>query len=235
MESDESLQQLVPYFSQFVAEKVTHSTNQVFTLQTMMELTNALTRNPKLFLDPYIVAMTSSIVTCLVGRGLSNPSQEDRASYYYLRDYSASLIAHIASKYQKSNSQLKPRLARTFLKFFLDPKKPLDQHYGALKGLVAIGGTEAVRMLIVPNLKAYNRVLQRGFNESREDAEMVVAVLVKSIKSLVEGNITPPRDGSPDATLVGRVEEYIGPIIAGQVARLRDERYDRAILECHNA
>lgn len=234
VESDESLQQLVPYFVQFIAEKVTHCTGQVSVLQTMMELSNALTRNPKLFVDPYTTTLCSSVLTCLVGRGLANPSKEDQAAYYYLRDYSASLIGHIAAKYQKSSQQLKPRLARTFLKYFLDPKKPLDQHYGAIKGLVAIGGTEAVRMLIIPNLKAYNRVLQRGLQESRDDAEMVIGALVKAIKSIVEGNITPPH-GSPDNMLAGRVEEYIGPIIATQISKMRDERYERAILECRTA
>ena len=224
----------MPYFVQFIAEKVTHCVAQVSVLQTMMELANALTRNPRLFVDPYTTTLCASVLSCLVGRGIANPSREDQAAWYFLRDYSASLIGHIAEKYQKSSQQLKPRLGRTFLKYFLDPKKPLDQHYGAIKGLIAMGGTEAVRMLIIPNLKAYNRVLQRGFNEAREDAEMVVGALVKGIKSIVEGNITPPH-GSPDLTLKSRVEEFIGPIVANQIFKLRDERYERAILECRSA
>jgi transcription initiation factor TFIID subunit 6 len=36
--SDPGLQQLVPYFIQFVAEKVTHCLDNLFVLQQMMEL-----------------------------------------------------------------------------------------------------------------------------------------------------------------------------------------------------
>ncbi len=197
----------------------------------MMELTNALTRNTMLFVDPYTTTLCSSVLTCLVGRGVSNAPSADVSAYYALRDYAASLIGHIATKYQKSSQQLKPRLARTFLKYFLDPKKPLDQHYGSIKGIVAIGGTEAVRMLIIPNLKAYNRVLAKGMAETPLDAELVVVTIVKAIKGIIEGEYTPPH-GSPDPALAGRVEGYIGPIVGSQITKLGDRRYEEAILEC---
>lgn len=232
METDESLQQLVPYFAQFVAEKVTHGGGNLYVLGTMMELTNALTRNPTLFVDPYTTTLSSSVITCLIGRRPATLNNDDIIKSYALRDYSASLIGHIAEKYQKSSQQLKPRLARTFLKFFLDPKKPLDQHYGAVKGIVAIGGAEAVRMLIVPNLKAYNRVLAKGMAESPQDAERMVAALVKAVQGIVGPVVGLGMSAVDDQKLRERVEEFVGAIVAHQVERLGDGRVLKAIMEC---
>lgn len=54
LKEDPGLHQLVPYFVQFVAEKVTHSLHDLFVLTQMMLLTEALTRNGKLNLTPYV-------------------------------------------------------------------------------------------------------------------------------------------------------------------------------------
>ncbi|TVY53770.1 Transcription initiation factor TFIID subunit, partial [Lachnellula suecica] len=53
---DPGLHQLVPYFVQFVAEKVTHSLHNTFVLQQMMELTSAMIANKSLFIEPYVAS-----------------------------------------------------------------------------------------------------------------------------------------------------------------------------------
>ena len=53
--SDPGLHQLVPYFVQFIAEKVTHSFKDIFVLTQMMELTHSMLNNTSLFLDPYVL------------------------------------------------------------------------------------------------------------------------------------------------------------------------------------
>jgi transcription initiation factor TFIID subunit 6 len=235
VENDESLQQLVPYFVQFIAEKVTHNIRNIFVLQTMMELTSALTRNERLFMDPYTTTLCSSVLTCLIGRGIPGATSDEIRDQYKLREYSASLIGHIAKKYAKSSQQLKPRLARTFLKYFLDPRKPLDQQYGAIIGLSAVGGPEAVRMLVIPNLKAYNGVLARGQTESPLDAEMVVGALVKAVRSIVdEGILLTNGNGAAGDDLGAEVEEFVGPIVGAQIVRLGDHKLEKAVLECKN-
>ena len=52
--SDSGLHQLVPYFVQFIAEKVTHSAKNLFVLTQAMELVNAMLSNKSLFLEPYV-------------------------------------------------------------------------------------------------------------------------------------------------------------------------------------
>ncbi|KAL2944853.1 Transcription initiation factor TFIID subunit 6 [Bienertia sinuspersici] len=51
-----------------------------------------------------------------------------------------------------------PRVTRTLLHTFLDPKKAFSQHYGAIQGLAALG-TNVVRQLILPNLDLYMQLL----------------------------------------------------------------------------
>lgn len=225
------LQQLVPYFVQFISEKVTHNTKNVFVLQQMMELTSALIGNESMYIDPYTATLCASVLTCLIGRG--NPN--DTRAQYQLREYTASLIGLISKKYAKSSQQLKPRLARTCLKYFLDPKKPLDIHYGAISGLAAVGGPEAVRMLIIPNLKAYDSVLSKAQIEGGEDninVDMVIGAILKAIKSVsddsspsINGNSTNEDDQTSELV------DFLGPIIGERVAALRDYNLEKAILE----
>ena len=52
--SDPGLHQLVPYFVQFIAEKVTHNLKNLFVLTQMMQLTSAMLDNESLYVDPYV-------------------------------------------------------------------------------------------------------------------------------------------------------------------------------------
>ena len=54
LKDDPGLHQLVPYFVQFVAEKVTHGLGDLFVLGQMMGVVEALTRNKGLNLSPYV-------------------------------------------------------------------------------------------------------------------------------------------------------------------------------------
>lgn len=54
LKSDPGLHQLVPYFVQFIAEKVTHNLKNLFVLQQMMQLTESLLNNESLYVDPYV-------------------------------------------------------------------------------------------------------------------------------------------------------------------------------------
>ncbi len=54
LQNDPGLHQLVPYFVQFVAEKVTHNLKDLFVLTQMMHVTEALVQNPHLHIEPYV-------------------------------------------------------------------------------------------------------------------------------------------------------------------------------------
>ena len=229
------LHQLVPYFVQFIAEKVTHNTKNVFVLRQMMELTSAMIANPSLYIDPYSNALCAPVLTCLLGRRLGSESPDELQSQYQLRELAASLIGLIAKKYAKSSHQLRPRLARTFLKYFLDPTKSLAAHYGAISGLSAVGGAEAVRQLIIPNLKPYESVIVKAQNEggdSKADVEMVIGAIMKGIRMLSDDTLLLTEISAADEDdHTAELEEFLGPVIGGRVSALRDLKLERAVLE----
>lgn len=54
LREDPGLQQLVPYFVQFISEKVTHNLKDIFVLTQVMRMTEALIQNKNLYIDPYV-------------------------------------------------------------------------------------------------------------------------------------------------------------------------------------
>ena len=147
-------------------------------------LITALLENPSLYLAPYIPSIVPSVLTCLLGKHLGSPSQDTPLIHFSLRDYSASLLSSIARKYGDSSSTLKPRIARSCLKHFLDTHKPFGTHYGAILGLTQIAGPDGIRTLILPNLKEYEAHLERGLadTETRDQAKQVRTALDNAIR-----------------------------------------------------
>ncbi|KAK2811549.1 hypothetical protein FQN50_002172 [Emmonsiellopsis sp. PD_5] len=237
LKEDPGLHQLVPYFVQFISEKVTHSLKDLFVLTQVMRMTEALIQNKTLYVDPYVPSLIPPVLTCLIGRQLGSTTTTttttttaaDPLDHFALRDLSASLISMIARKYSHSSHTLRPRLARTFLKNFLDPGKPLGTHYGAIIGLQSIGGADVVRELVVPNLKTYEAVLRDSLADEggvrKVEAEKVLGVIVAVLGALVgesgagkgEVKLTNGFAGEAEAELRGRLVGKIGEVVAARV------------------
>jgi transcription initiation factor TFIID subunit 6 len=219
--TDPGLHQLVPYFLQFVADKVTHLANDLFVLTQMLQLSHAILQNKSLYVEPYIGALIPPVLTCLMGKSLGSPSDSLEA-VTALRDLAASLIASIAKKHSRSSTSLQPRLARTLLRAFLDPNRNFGAHYGALKALNGIIGAEGVRQVILPNLKTYNAFLEEGLQDEskRLEAEQVLVLLLLLIQQCATDG-APHANGingetSHDATtlLVEKVGSAVGERVA---------------------
>ncbi|EGY18981.1 transcription initiation factor TFIID subunit 6 [Verticillium dahliae VdLs.17] len=188
--------------------QVTHRLDDVFTLRRVKELTEALIENTNLLLDP---TSTSS------------------------REFSASLLGKIALRYAASNHLLRPKLVRTCLKFFMDPDKLPAAHYGAITGLAAAGGPEAVRVLVLKYLRAYSdEVLQRLKDKGEGlDFELLVGGIVRAIATLVADDRARANgvNGGPAATQTAELKEFIGPILGERIAGLGNKRLVEQVLE----
>jgi transcription initiation factor TFIID subunit 6 len=151
----------------------------------------------------------------------------------------ASVLSSVTKKYSKSSHMLKPRLARTCLKHFLDPSKPIGTHYGGIIGLQAIGGSELVRALIIPNLKEYDGFLADVSMDAENEAnkkgsEMVIEALVEALMSL-EAESVGAMNGLANGHAVEtrkQVAEKIGELLAGRVMELGKPKVVKALLEC---
>ncbi|MCJ1377740.1 hypothetical protein MMC17_000836 [Xylographa soralifera] len=233
LRSDPGLHQLVPYFVQFIAEKVTHNLKSLFVLKQMMQLTSAMLDNESLYVDPYVAAIVPPVLTCLVSPRLGSSS--NRLEHYPLRSLAASLLGLIATKYGKSSHTLKPRLARTCLKHFLDPNKPFAVHYGAILGLQAVGGREAVRVLIVPNLKEYGKLLQEaieGNTPAKPDAEMAIGAVLGVLEKLEEVSSTRLTNGySVNDRQNTKLVERVGELLGSRIVAMGRPHLVQAVLE----
>ena len=131
---------------------------------------------------------------------------------------------------------LKPRLARTCLKHFLDPTKPLGANYGGIIGLQAIGGAEIIRASVVPNLKEYTTMLKDVLDDETRNVEgdMVVEALMEALLSLAAdtvGVVNGMANGHA-AEMKQAVVEKIGSLMAEKVMETGNSRLVKAIVEC---
>ena len=142
----------------------------------------------------------------------------------------------ITKKYAKTSHTLKPRLARTCLKHFLDPNKPLGAHYGAIIGLQAIGGPDVVRALILPNLKIYESVIKDEIAEDgakKAEAEMVLGAILTTLSSLEDDRVEMMNGQTGDGgeELKAKLVEKVGELVGMKVFELARPQLARAVLE----
>ncbi|RYP78193.1 hypothetical protein DL771_000670 [Monosporascus sp. 5C6A] len=239
--TDPGIHQLVPYFVNFISHEVTHHNDDVFVLRQMMELTGALIQNPHVFLDPYASPLSAPVLTCLVGRKLGPADGTDAIQEQYrLREFAASLIGQIAKKYSPSNKLLRPKLTRSCLKYFLDPMAPSSVWYGAILGVLAAGGPEAVRILVLPNLKDFESSMLAPLREKGDATEFEVLVggILKAVKSLA-GDDHPIQNGvngygQASEREAQELKAFVGEIIGEGIAGIGDRRLNQAVLDARS-
>lgn len=273
--TDPGLHQLVPYFANFIANQVTHRLDDTFTLRMMMELTAALVDNPHLFLDPYAGPLSAPVLTALMSRKIggggggtaaANGSNGNGSSMdvdgavaappplpsdpihaqFLLREFAASLLGRIATKYTRANKHLRSKLTRTCLKYLLDPTKPPAVLYGALNGLAAAGGPEAFRVLVLPNLKSFDVAVLQPLQERAASAggtaavefEALVGAIVKNTLALADHDPAVPNGGGDGMTTASLDEselvDFLGPIVGSRLAALGDHKLNRIVIAARN-
>lgn len=242
--NDPGIHQLVPYFVNFISHEVTHHIDDVFVLRQMMELTGALIVNPHVFLEPYATPLSVPVLTCLMGRklGPGGDGTDALQEQYRLRELAASLIGQIAKKYSASNKLLRPKLVRSCLKHFMDPTNPPAVWYGAISGVLAAGGSEAVRVLVLPNLKDFDTSLLGPLREKGGDAtefEVLVGAILKAVRSITNEEDQPMLngvngDGDVSEREAREIKAFAGDILGERIARLGDRRLNAAVLEARS-
>ncbi|KAK0720165.1 TAF6-like protein [Lasiosphaeris hirsuta] len=236
--ADPGLHQLLPYFVNFITNQVTHRLDDLFVLRQMMELAEALIQNPNLYLNPYASSLSAPVLTCLMSRKLggSEGGTDPIQDQYKLRELAASLLGMIAKKYAKDNARLRPRLTRTCLKNFLDPSRSPAVLFGAICGLSATGGPEAVRVLVLPVMKSFNNEILQPLHDKGEvgtlQYEALVGGVMKAVETLAEGAaVSNGVNGMDLSREAEQVTDFLGPIIGQRVAQLENHALNRAILE----
>jgi transcription initiation factor TFIID subunit 6 len=151
---------------------------------------------------------------------------------FALRDMAASLLSLIAQKYSHSSHMLKPRLVRSCLKTFLDPSKPFGAHYGAVIGLQSVGGSDVVRVLVIPNLNEYSKLLSDGLDDAarRPAAERVLNALLSVLASL-RGKQALTNGHTVTADVRSRLADKIGDLFAAKIVEAGEVQLAHILLE----
>ncbi|KAF1994826.1 TAF-domain-containing protein [Amniculicola lignicola CBS 123094] len=241
MKVDPGIHQLITYLVTFIAEKVTHNLKNLFVLRQMMLATNAILSNQAIYIDPYIAYMVPPVLTCCIGKHLGPPAHQAPSNassetlngnntngvsptalgHFVVRDLAASILGQMCAKYSNSNEGLKARVARSCLKAFLDPTKPLGTHYGALKALEYITGPEGMKMLVLPNLVIYDDVLKEGLNDEtrKPEAEKVLAIILNSLDVLerLRGPLVRVNGVGNLEGMRERLVEKVGSVVADKI------------------
>ncbi|KAK9767594.1 histone H4-like TAF Taf6, SAGA complex subunit [Basidiobolus ranarum] len=224
LSTDPGLHQLLPYFVQFISEKVTQNMKKLKPLESSLSMIKSILDNPNLFVEPYLHQIMPPLLSCLVGKKLGESPQVD---HWGVRKLAAKIVGIICSKYGQNYHTLQPRVTKTLLRAFLDPTKPLTTHYGAIIGLSSLGN-EIIKILIVPNLKPYGTILGQQLESTnatkKQEAEKCHSALMDAIKSLKEFPdlelLNNPELKSLDQDeLEKRLDEKVGVLFSKPIAK----------------
>ncbi|WBW75462.1 SAGA complex/transcription factor TFIID complex histone H4-like subunit Taf6 [Schizosaccharomyces osmophilus] len=233
LRDDPGLHQLLPYFIMFLSDSISHNLNNLVILTTLMQMAWALLDNPNLFVEPYVQQLMPSILTCLVAKRLGNdPHNHD---HYALRDLAAYLLGIVCNRFGNVYYTLKPRVTRTVLKAFLDNTKPYTTHYGAIIGLKTMG-KEAIRVLLVPNIKVYEILVIKSFEKGNDDdkyeANRCMDALYDSLLLLRDDQLSTDKTVPPNAR--GLLEKIVGNLMTEKIMEKGDKDLILALVDENN-
>ena len=159
LSTDTGLYQLLPYFSNFIAEgiKVNISQRKLNMLKFLMKMAKALADNSNIYLEKCLHELVPAILSCLLGKQLCmRPEAED---HWSVRDFAAKIVAIFCKKFSNPSNSLQTRVIRIYSKALLDTTKGLSVHYGAVMGLVELG-QDAVTSVVIPKLKWESQLIK---------------------------------------------------------------------------
>lgn len=222
LSTDTGLYQLLPYFSNFIAEgiKVNISQRKLNVLKFLMKMAKALADNPNIYLEKCLHQLVPAILSCLLGRQLCmRPEAED---HWSVRDFAAKIVAIFCKKFSNPSNSLQTRVIRIYSKALLDTTKGLSVHYGAVMGLVELG-QDAVTSVVIPKLKWESQLIK--LVQKNDANNMLEQHAANRLQTLLQKHC--PRSLMLIRKPADTVEQYqndyghLGPALFNQVRQAR--------------
>jgi len=103
-------------------------------------------------------------------------------------------------------------------------------------GLSALGGSEVVRVLILPNLKEYESVIKDEIADDgphKAEAERVLGAILKVLASMTEDQIPLMNGHSAEAgeEIKRKLVDMVGDLVASKIVESGQLQLAKAILE----
>ena len=153
--SDPGIEQLIPYFLQFVFGQVTVRLREVTVMNTMVEVTNAMMQNPCMSNAIYAHAFLKIAFSLLIGADYGSLVQDDDTA---MRNNAARLLQLMCERFQGAFPSIWQAVFNRLVACLFSPQTTLAAHYGALVGIQALGPAYVAKAL--PHLISYSRMVQ---------------------------------------------------------------------------
>jgi len=222
LSTDTGLYQLLPYFSNFIAEgiRVNISQRKLNMLKFLMKMAKALADNSNIYLEKCLHELVPAILSCLLGKQLCmRPEAED---HWSVRDFAAKIVAVFCKKFSNPSNSLQTRVIRIYSKALLDTTKGLSVHYGAVMGLVELG-QDAVTSVVIPKLKWESQLIK--LVQKTDANNMLEQLAANRLQTLLQKHC--PRSLMLTRKPTDTVEQYqndyghLGPALFNQVRQAR--------------
>lgn len=222
LSTDTGLYQLLPYFSNFIAEgiKVNISQRKLNMLKFLMKMAKALADNSNIYLEKCLHELVPAILSCLLGKQLCmRPEAED---HWSVRDFAAKIVAIFCKKFSNPSNSLQTRVIRIYSKALLDTTKGLSIHYGAVMGLVELG-QDAVTSVVIPKLKWESQLIK--LVQKNDTNNMLEQLAASRLQTLLQKHC--PRSLMLTRKPTDTIEQYqndyghLGAVLFNQVKQAR--------------
>lgn len=165
---DCGIQELVGYICKFLFVQVRVSLQNLSYLKSLVRAIFALIQNPNISIEKCLHQILPTVLTCTVGSLCAKVDARD-SSYSVddelnLRQFAASVVKSIITKYSGNFGDLLPRVCKTYLQAieqYGDEVKVLSLGplYGALFGLQTLGA-RTIKTVLLPNLRTIQKRLE---------------------------------------------------------------------------
>lgn len=222
LSTDTGLYQLLPYFSNFIAEgiKVNISQRKLNMLKFLMKMAKALADNSNIYLEKCLHELVPAILSCLLGKQLCmRPEAED---HWSVRDFAAKIVAIFCKKFSNPSNSLQTRVIRIYSKALLDTTKGLSIHYGSVMGLVELG-QDAVTSVVIPKLKWESQLIK--LVQKNDTNNMLEQLAASRLQTLLQKHC--PRSLMLTRKPTDTIEQYqndyghLGAVLFNQVKQAR--------------
>lgn len=120
--NESGIQQLVPYFIHHFKMEIRKNLSDEHTVITVLRMYSSLLNNEYIFIDPYIHEILPPILSCVIGKMVSD----------HVRKTAAEIVRHVYNTFGIKYTSLAPRIVNYLRKTWLDDAKCEDAQYGAL-------------------------------------------------------------------------------------------------------
>lgn len=179
LEQDVGLQQLIPYFLQYIIGNMIFHFRNVDLLCNLLQFTKSIIKNPSLCSSIYVHPFLKIVFSGLVGSDYTSELHGDDTK---LREISAEVLKLIVDKYSDGYPSLKVCVFNSLVSTLFDPNTTLMAHYGALCGIDQLFDDNTKH--VIPHLSCYIQLMNlemKALNARQHQCAHLVCTKVKEI------------------------------------------------------